>query len=41
MTLVINRLRNVWKESDFTISYEDLVRRIPSVMEELGIKPQK
>jgi hypothetical protein len=41
MSLVIQRLRNKWKESDFQISHEDLVRCIPNVMEELGIKVQK
>ena len=41
MNLVIQRLRSKWKESDFQISREDLVRCIPDVMEDLGIKVQK
>lgn len=41
MSMVIQRLRNKWKETDFQISHEDLVRFIPNIMEDLGIKPQK
>ena len=41
MSMVIQRLRSKWKESDFKISYEELVQSIPSVMEDLGIKAQK
>lgn len=41
MRKVLNRLRQKWKESDFQLSYEELVLSIPDVMEDLGIKPQE
>jgi hypothetical protein len=41
MSMVIQKLRSKWKDSDFQISHEDLVRCIPEVMEDLGIKVQK
>lgn len=41
MNMVIQRLRNRWKESDFELKEEELAPLIPNILEDLGLKPQK
>jgi hypothetical protein len=41
MNMVIQRLRNKWKESDFELNEEELAPLIPNILEDLGLKPQK
>jgi hypothetical protein len=41
MNLVIQRLRKKWKESDFLLSEEELVRFIPNILEDLQIGLKK
>jgi len=37
MNLVIQRLRNKWKEMDFLATEEELIRFIPNILEDLQI----
>ena len=39
MSLVISRLRNHWKASDFEATENEFVRNIPNILKDLGIMP--
>ena len=38
MSLVLDRLKNEWKKSDFQLSEDHLVGMIPQILEDLSIK---
>ena len=39
MTRVINELKDLWKESDFKMTQEELENHIPDILERIGIQP--
>jgi len=41
MNLVIQRLRNAWKASDFEISKESLIQLIPDILHDLGMENKR
>ncbi|CAG0889118.1 unnamed protein product [Darwinula stevensoni] len=40
MTRVINELKDLWKESDFKMTQEELENHIPEIVERIGIQPR-
>ncbi len=41
MTLVMQRLKDQWKRSDFELNEEQLTAMIPKVLDDLGIVSKK
>ena len=41
MNLVMQRLKNAWKESDFEMGRESLVQLLPDIIHQLGMKAQR